>query len=82
MLGGGGACAARRGRARPVSLQNCPSLSDFYSKQQEVSGTPATPVCPAGVPGTPGRCPNDLLSLCAFFFPETRAIKAFGETAH
>ena len=38
------------------------SCQIFYSKQQEVPGTPAggPPVCPApGVSGTPGRCPED-----------------------
>ena len=57
---------------RPVSRQKCQFL---YSKQQEILGTPAgRPLfVPPGVPGTPGRCPeNFFLSLGALFFPDFR----------
>ena len=53
-----------------VSRQKC---QFFYSKQQELSGTPAgRPLfVPPGVPGTPGRCPVDFLKFMCLFVLET-----------
>ena len=51
---------------RPVSRQKC---QFFYSKQQEIPGTPTGRplfVSP-GVPGTPGRCPEDFLKFMCLF---------------
>ena len=41
----------------------------FYSKHQEIPGTPAgRPLfVPPGVPGTPGRCPEDFLNFTCLF---------------
>ena len=56
---------------RPVSRQKC---QFFYSKQQEIPGTPAgRPLfVPLGVPGTPGRCPED---FSYFYVPFSFLIK-------
>ena len=55
--------------ARPASRQKCQL---FYSKQQEIHGTPAGgPLFVRRVfQGHPANVPRILLSLCAFFFPD------------